>query len=1046
MANFVRRLRRESRVMVFAQSLGAIISGFLAWSGLLILLDLYDAFSPIQEAEVSTWLFGAITLSLFCFLILFIRTWISRPGSAQLARQVESANPELRDLLNSAVEIEEKRKKPGLMERRVLRELDRKSLSLDWGKGVRPSASFWNFLVVGLVCGLLLSLWNMDRSPLNKALASWTGEPGLRVQTSLSGATDDQLNDPDFEYRRGTDVSIRAEVLRGHRGSKSASIEWGEENGTVRLSMVPTETPGQLEFVLPSLQETLRYRVVTPSLESAWHQIIPYDPPELEFARWEITPPAYLKMGQINHDGFGYLEAPENSEVRLDVRVKDFPEQVRARLISEEGNYSLEKIGKVTFSWKGKMEKEWSARLGLSDPSEPGRPEILYDLVNFSPIPDEPPIVEISEPAKDLELPYDAEPLLIEVFAADDHGISDLRLHVSHDGEKREEGLFVDPVEKEKAVTGILDLSEYPLAVGDVITYMAFAADNKEPKNQLARSEIYFIEILPPEGNSTESEDQAGAGMEGDTKEIPIRQFINRTKQIIRDSYDALMEDGLEKEERSLALCTEALSLKNEMTKTFDEFEGMFPIVDGLDLGELLNEATYHIEQTEIYTGDQELELSLESSEQALRKLVQLYALMQQLEKQKAKGKGQGQPSQSAGKEGEQKEEEPKGEKSKDPAQQLEDLAKEMEELENLEARQDSLNEQVGQAAGSGQSGKPNQNLASEQEGIRRDLDGLRQQRYDRNGKLGDVADLDQAGREMKAGAGDLRRDQPRQAQPHGELASEALGRAISQVEQEMSKLAADMVDQLTEMAEQLGEGQGNLRGETENAKGGQGERLREEQDSLNEGLEDLLEEIDRTARSLGKFQDRATEELLKAARDAKEGGLEQAGKRASNSLLYDAFPQAQNEQGKVEDGLESLQGGLQKVEDQLRYGESSELGELAERLQRMSQEGAGMGEREFRQANEEAARALGNLPDSESDERLLNLTRMFEESAISENISNGRSLSAGAVEQASRLIEQFYWQQAVEQSLRRNHQSTRAPARYRKQVQEYFRRIAEGP
>ena len=115
MANFVRRLRRESRIMIFAQSLGAIISGFLAWSGFLILLDLYDAFSPIQETEVSSWIFGAVTVSLFCFLALFIRAWISRPGSVQLARQVESANPELRDLLNSAVEIEEKRKKPGLM-------------------------------------------------------------------------------------------------------------------------------------------------------------------------------------------------------------------------------------------------------------------------------------------------------------------------------------------------------------------------------------------------------------------------------------------------------------------------------------------------------------------------------------------------------------------------------------------------------------------------------------------------------------------------------------------------------------------------------------------------------------------------------------------------------------------------------------------------------------------------------------------------------------------------------------------------------------------
>ena len=103
------------------------------------------------------------------------------------------------------------------------------------------------------------------------------------------------------------------------------------------------------------------------------------------------------------------------------------------------------------------------------------------------------------------------------------------------------------------------------------------------------------------------------------------------------------------------------------------------------------------------------------------------------------------------------------------------------------------------------------------------------------------------------------------------------------------------------------------------------------------------------------------------------------------------------------------------------------------------------MGDEQFRQANEEAADAVGSLPDADSDERLLNLTRMFEESAITEDIRNGRSMSAGAVEEASRLIEQFFWEKAAEQSLLRNHQSTQAPARYRKQVQEYFRRIAEG-
>ena len=91
------------------------------------------------------------------------------------------------------------------------------------------------------------------------------------------------------------------------------------------------------------------------------------------------------------------------------------------------------------------------------------------------------------------------------------------------------------------------------------------------------------------------------------------------------------------------------------MTKVYDENEGMFPIVDGIDLGELLNEATYHIEQTEIFAGRSNASRVFEPSEKALRKLVQLYALLQKMNKQKAKGKGD-KPSDSKSEEGEPKE------------------------------------------------------------------------------------------------------------------------------------------------------------------------------------------------------------------------------------------------------------------------------------------------------------------------------------------------------------------------------------------------------
>jgi hypothetical protein len=356
----------------------------------------------------------------------------------------------------------------------------------------------------------------------------------------------------------------------------------------------------------------------------------------LEFARWEITPPAYLNMETLIHDGFGYIEAPENSSIRLDVRVKDFPQKVSARLLSNDQNFSMEKIGQVTFSWAGKMDKEWSGRLGLSDALEPQRPEVLHDGVTFSPIPDEPPIVEISEPAKDLELPFDAEPLLIEVLAADDHGIAEIGLWVYHNDEEKELNLFVDPIAKEKTVTGILDLSEFPLADVDVVTYMAFAGDNREPGNQISESEIYFIEI----GHSEKKEESAppSDAMGQEMWEIPIRKFINLNREIIRELKNAMSVEGIEKTEQTIQICTDALSLKNLMTIVYDDHGKSFPIDGGLDSGELFLESIYDIEQVEISSGDGDVPQAFKAALRTDRKLVQIWGLISQNKPPEAPG------------------------------------------------------------------------------------------------------------------------------------------------------------------------------------------------------------------------------------------------------------------------------------------------------------------------------------------------------------------------------------------------------------------------
>ena len=461
--------------------------------------------------------------------------------------------------------------------------------------------------------------------------------------------------------------------------------------------------------------------------------------------------------------------------------------------------------------------------------------------------------------------------------------------------------------------------------------------------------------------------------MSGEQKEIPVRDFINKTKKIIRSTYDALLEEELKKEKLSLAIATDSLNLKNEMTKVFDEFEGQFPVVDGIDLGELLNEATYHIEQTEIYAGDQMLEDSLEPSEKTLRKLVQLYALLQKMQKQKSKGKGKPKESKESAEKSEQS-----GEPTEDPGKELKELAKDLERLKEFEERQKELNREIGRSASAGKKGEINQEISQSQEDLRRDVSGLREKWYEKSGRLGDVNSLDRAGQEMKEAAGDLRRDSPRNAQPHGDLAAEALSGAISEVEAAMAALAAGMVDALQNQASELAGQQRDLAEDTSNAKDGDGENLKDRQEGLNDSVDDLLEQIDRTARSMGDFNENATEDLLGSARNSRNEGIERSGKRAANSLLYEAFPQAKKEEDKVAENLEDLSDELQGVADKLRNIGNSALRELVQELQNTQQELPGMSGEELKEKSEELAKAIGSMPNAEQDERPFGISPSF--------------------------------------------------------------------
>ena len=106
-----------------------------------------------------------------------------------------------------------------------------------------------------------------------------------------------------------------------------------------------------------------------------------------------------------------------------------------------------------------------------------------------------------------------------------------------------------------------------------MVSYHAVVTDNKT-RGQKVRSEIYFIEILPPEVKS-----RKGRRRIGRAERDSVREFINRTKKIIRSTMTPW---GRTRGAGAIAISADALGLKHDMTKVYDENEGQFPFYDGI--------------------------------------------------------------------------------------------------------------------------------------------------------------------------------------------------------------------------------------------------------------------------------------------------------------------------------------------------------------------------------------------------------------------------------------------------------------------------------
>ena len=170
MPEFVRILNKESWLFVFSRCALALVVGLLSWPITIWTIDVYDLYSPILEQDSMKWVLFTCMLSGLICLGLVIWSLAKKPKPVEIAKEVERANPQLRDLLNCAVELDSKAKGTELyfMEKRVLESKEKEVRRIAWGKGTRPRPLYWVSVLVGLGVGAGLAVWGSGRSPGQK--------------------------------------------------------------------------------------------------------------------------------------------------------------------------------------------------------------------------------------------------------------------------------------------------------------------------------------------------------------------------------------------------------------------------------------------------------------------------------------------------------------------------------------------------------------------------------------------------------------------------------------------------------------------------------------------------------------------------------------------------------------------------------------------------------------------------------------------------------------------------------------------------------------
>jgi Domain of unknown function (DUF4175) len=961
-----------------------------------------------SEAALVALRFGALVLFLTTAYLSLLRPLLKRTSDARLARLIEERTPYAGDRLVTAVEFSDAGQERGVsvaILNRLVADADQVAATVRPGDVIdRRVLAAYGLASVGC---LLLFVAVLKWGPGNIS----QGVAQLVTPSSLASANNSlriQVRPGTARVPKGSDQEITA-TLTGFDaqqvtifsrplgpGGQSGASEWQAQ------AMEPGKELQRFQFSIFNIQESIEYYVEANQIRTELFRLDVADLPFVKQLDLLLSFPAYTRIAAKTIEDGGDIAALKGTIATVTARLSGRARA--ARMVLADGRKVEMRADGSDFVGSLTVTSDTSYYVELvSTDGEAYRGSNEYDI---SVLEDAPPTITFERPGRDTKA-TNLEEVFTQARAEDDYGVSSIEMFFSVNG-GQEQKINLQELSRDAArsltAAHTFFLEELKLKPGDFISYYARARDAASETT----SDIYFIEVKPFEMQYKQSQQQQGGGG-GEGAGEDQNALTRRQKELIAATHRLTREGArYAPQERADAYETVAAGQEKLRTDTLEFLDRLGRRLGGqLEGAESLARMAEHLRQAarEMEGAPPPLRKqagrdALPPEQRALQQLLAADAIVREL--QVAFGN-----QQSAGAGGEresreltdlfeleldkmknqyetlQREQRGQAERGKSEAERkLEELARRQQQALEGQRRQQAQARNGQSSSGGNQ--RQQQELIEETRRAARELERLSRERRD--------AQLQELSRQLNQAANEMQQSQASQQSNSSEAIAEGQ-RALERLEQarrslqqgggsagrqqevsELRRRAAEAAARQREIARDVeslarrGSSQGSQEQATQSAR----QRLGERKDALAESVNNLEQDMEQRARSLGASDGRAARQLSEAAEALRRDRVAERIREGQREVENNRLEAARAGERSIERSLNELSERLQAAEQNAGRGRAngSNGEETLERTRRLADSLESLRRRLDEQGRRREARARGEQPGQQSGQQ----------------------------------------------------------------------------